>query len=68
MSGKSKGSGSDIPLGLGMAFAQNTDAMEYFSSLSKTRQQQIIDKAHSIGSSQEMQALVKNLGEKNDVF
>lgn len=57
--------GKDIPLGLGMAFAQNVDAMQYFSSLSKAQQQSVIDKAHGIGSKEEMQTFVAELGEKN---
>ena len=55
----------DVPLGLGMAFAQNMDAMKYFSSLSKTQQQQIIDSAHQISSKKEMRAFVSDLGSKN---
>jgi len=54
----------DVPLGLGMAFAQNMDAMKYFSSLSKAQQQQIIDSAHQVSSKKEMRAFVSDLGSK----
>ncbi len=51
----------ELPLGLGMALAKNFDAMTYFSNLSKSEQQRIIDHTHSIASKQEMQAYVQSL-------
>jgi len=53
--------GSDVPLGLGMALAQNLPAMNIFAALSNQEQQQIINRAHSVQSKQEMQSLVDSL-------
>lgn len=53
--------GEDIPLGLGMALAQNNRALSYFAGLSPRRKQDIIDKTHNIGSKKEMQSFVDNL-------
>lgn len=52
---------SDVPLGFGMALAQNLTAMNTFASLSSQEQQQIIDRTHSVQSKQEMQNLVDSL-------
>lgn len=51
---------SDIPIGLGMALAQNSSAMATFSSLSQQEQQQIIQQTHSIQSKEEMQSFVSS--------
>jgi uncharacterized protein YdeI (YjbR/CyaY-like superfamily) len=56
----------DVPLGLGMAFAQNTVAMHYFTSLSKEERQQIINQAHNIKSKQEMRTFVDTLAKKDN--
>ena len=53
--------GDDIPLGLGMALAKNVDAMNYFSSLSKSQQQDVIKKTHQFNSMNEMQSYVDNI-------
>ncbi|HWR22746.1 MAG TPA: hypothetical protein VN366_04635 [Feifaniaceae bacterium] len=53
--------GPELPLGLGMALAQNLTAMRRFTSLSSTEQQALIDQTHSIGSKKEMRAFVDNL-------
>lgn len=50
--------GPHMPMGLGMALAENLEAMNYFSSLSAEQQQQIIDHTHSIQSKQEMRQYV----------
>ncbi len=54
----------DMPLGLGMAFAQNLKAMQYFTSLSGDKRQDIIQQTRNINSKEEMSAFVNNL-EKN---
>ena len=51
----------DIPMGLGMALMQNKPAMDYFSSLSDSARQQIIDHTHTIQSKEEMQSYVDSL-------
>lgn len=53
--------GPEMPLGLGMALAQNLNAMNRFASLSKAEQQAIIAHTHSINSKEEMQAYVQTL-------
>ena len=39
---------SDIPLGLGMALAQNTEALKAFGALTVPQQQDFIENAHTI--------------------
>jgi len=51
----------EIPLGFGMALAQNPDAMRVFSNFSEIRQSEILQKAHTVKSKYEMQSLVDNL-------
>ena len=51
----------ELPLGLGMALAQNPQAMARFSSLSEAQQQAIIDGAHAVRSKQEMRSYVQEL-------
>ena len=53
-----------MPLGFGMALAQNTKAMEYFSTLSETERQALINQTHRICSKEEMQAFINQLGER----
>lgn len=53
--------GPEMPLGLGMALAQNLNAMERFASLPKDEQRRIIAHTHSIGSKEEMQSFVQSL-------
>ncbi len=55
----------DLPLGFGMAPAQNTRAMEYFSALPEQKKQEIIAHTHQIRSKNEMHAYVQDLGQPN---
>jgi len=50
-----------VPLGFGMALAQNTNAMEHFARLPKEKQKAVINQTKSINSKGEMQAFVDNL-------
>ena len=52
---------SDIPLGLGMALAQNTDALKAFGKLTIPQQQDFIENAHNIRSASDMRAYVETL-------
>ncbi len=52
---------NDLPMGLGMALAQNVTAMQYFSNISPEEQRKIIDHTHAIKSKSEMQAYVSGL-------
>ncbi|SHO52723.1 hypothetical protein [Anaerocolumna xylanovorans] len=57
--------GPEIPLGLGMALAQNLNAMNYFASLDDSGKQQVINGTHSVSSKSEMKQYVSNLAEEN---
>lgn len=51
----------EMPMGLGMALARNTEAMAYFSSLTPAHKREIIEHTHEIGSKKEMQRFVDSL-------
>jgi len=51
----------DLPLGFGMALAQNELAMAKFESMSEAEKQTLIQKTHSVTSKKEMRALVDSL-------
>lgn len=48
-----------MPLGLGMALAQDTVAMERFATLSEAEKQAVIDRAHAVRSKAEMRAFIQ---------
>lgn len=52
---------SDLPMGFGMALAQDVDAMEHFASLSPDAQRRVVDGTHAIRSKPEMQSYVRSL-------
>lgn len=52
---------NQIPLGFGFALAQNPAAMECFSGLTAEQRSELLEKAHSVTSKQEMKALVNSL-------
>ncbi len=51
----------EMPLGLGMALAQNPQAMKIFAMMSDAEQQKIIDGTHTLRSKQEMHEYVNKL-------
>lgn len=51
----------ELPLGFGMALAQNSQAMKIFADMSEGEQREVLEKAHHVNSKQEMQALVQSL-------
>lgn len=54
---------NELPLGMGMALAQDTVAMERFATLPEAEKQAVIDGAHAAKSKEEMRAyLQKTLG------
>lgn len=55
----------DVPLGFGMALAQNLDAMQYFGKMTKQQQQNVIDKTKSIKSKKEMKSFVDGISGMN---
>lgn len=58
---KNYSEGTQIPLGLGMALAQNIDAMNRFAALGEKEKQEIINHTHEIHSKQEMRAYVESV-------
>ncbi|MEM1485115.1 hypothetical protein V6615_09580 [Oscillospiraceae bacterium PP1C4] len=58
----------DVPMGFGMALAQNLDAMNRFSALSPEQQKQVISHTHQVGSKQEMQQYVQQLADQTIRF
>jgi hypothetical protein len=55
------GKNADLPLGLGMALMQNTDAFLYFSALDKAEQAKIIEQSRQVKSRSEMKSFVSGL-------
>ena len=51
----------ELPLGLGMALAQNEEAMKKFESLSENEKRALIERTHSVNSKSEMDRLVNSL-------
>ncbi len=51
----------EIPIGFGMALAQNPEAMQKFAMLSEEEKQQIIAGTHSVKSKEEMHSYVNEL-------
>ena len=50
-----------VPIGFGMALAQNTAAMNRYAHLTEAQKQDILNKAHNVRSEKEMYSLVANL-------
>ena len=50
-----------LPLGLGMALAQNAAAMQRIASMTEMEKQALIAQCHQVKSKREMQQLVKQL-------
>ena len=53
-----------VPIGFGMALAQNQAAMLHYSQLSEQEKQRILSQAHNVRSEKEMYTLVANLANK----
>lgn len=51
----------ELPLGFGMALAQNEEAMNRFEQMSDAEKQRFIAKTHNVKSKQEMHMLVNSL-------
>jgi len=54
-----------VPIGFGMALAQDTAAMNRYAHLSEEQKQDILNKAHNVRSEKEMYALVAGLANGN---
>lgn len=55
--------GLDLPIGFGMALAQNEKAMERFSMLDDTQKKMVVERTHQVSSKQEMKQLVEQMAE-----
>ena len=55
-----------VPLGFGMALAQNETALRKFGALSETEKNTLLDQAHGVRSKAEMQQLVAELADRPD--
>lgn len=51
----------EMPLGLGMALAQNPEAMQRFAILPESKKQEIIRGVHTVHSKKEMKQYVENI-------
>lgn len=56
---------TELPLGLGMALAQNTEAMYHFCSMDADKQREIISYTKQIRSKEEMREFVKSFVDKD---
>lgn len=52
---------TEVPIGFGMALAQNEEAMNAFAMMTKEEKQVIWNKAHSAQSEQEMHQIVNSI-------
>lgn len=52
---------TDIPLGLGMALAQNPEAMKVFSEMPESRKAEVISGTHMVNSRSEMRQYVEKI-------
>ena len=53
--------GKELPLGFGMALAQNEAAMQQFESMTDSEKQAVLQQAHNVNSKREMQQLVAGI-------
>lgn len=51
----------ELPLGFGMALAQNERAMAKFESLSEAEKRAVVERTHSIRTKAEMRSFVRSL-------
>jgi len=54
-----------LPVGFGMALAQNAPAMRAFASMSEAEQQAVLDRTKQVRSKNEMRQLVDDLANGN---
>lgn len=53
--------GKELPLGFGMALAQNEAAMQQFESMTDSEKQALLQQARGVNSKREMQHLVAGI-------
>ena len=55
----------EMPIGFGMALAQNPEAMQKFALLSEEEKKQLIDGTHAVNSRDEMHRYVQQIAMNN---
>lgn len=55
----------NVPIGFGLALAQNLTAMNHFANMDKASQQAVIEHTHHIHSREEMHEFVNNLADNS---
>lgn len=55
--------GGDVPMGLGMALAQNVKALEKFSEMTEKQRKSLVAGTHAINSPEEMRVYVQKIAE-----
>ena len=57
-----------VPIGFGMALAQNTAAMNRYAHMTEQQKQDILTRAHNVRSEKEMYSLVAKLANCDHYF
>lgn len=57
----------ELPLGFGMALAQNEQAMHAFEAMTEAQKRAVIEQTHAVTSRREMQQLVSGLVSGNSL-
>ena len=55
---------TELPLGLGMALAQNEAAMQKFEGMTEAEKQAFLQRTHNVRSKAEMQQFVASLNQQ----
>lgn len=55
---------STVPIGFGMALAQNETALNAYAVMTKEQKQQILEKAHKARSESEMHQIVSTIAKE----
>lgn len=55
-----------VPIGFGMALAQNLNAMKHFSGMTEAEKEEILNRARDAGSKKEMDSLIESLNPLTD--
>ena len=50
-----------VPIGFGMALAQNEQALSAYAAMTEAEKQAVLNKAHNARSEQEMQEIVEGI-------
>lgn len=56
----------DVPIGFGMALAQNLNAMKHFSGMTEAEKEEILNRAKDARSKKEMDSLIESLNPLTD--